>query len=1388
MHLLKAQGQPIGDGTEAVDLDLSPADIVIVSAADTEIAGLARAQAALGPGAPSLRLASLQKLRHNMSVDLFLEKTVARSRLLVLRLLGGAAYWPYGVEESVRIAKRHGVRLAVMPGCGNADPDLIARSTVPAAESERLWRTLVEGGPDNLSAALRACRSWLDGAPPPDEPKPVPAAGLFWPGLPSPDLDVIRARWPEGASVAPIVFYRAQFQAGDVAPVEALVAALAERGLGALPIYVSSLKDAAAAAFVRETFAATAPDVVLNATAFAVSKPGAEWAATPLDSADAPVLQVVFAGMDRATWEGSPRGLGARDLAMSVSLPEIDGRLMTRAVAFKSAGRFDQATETEVVALEPVADRIGFVADLAANWAGLRRTPRSERRIALILANYPTGAARLANGVGLDTPASTAVMLRALRDAGYDGEEAPETGAAVVAVMTAALEASLTSRQRSAALHLSPAGRGRRAAPGEGVQPSPNNAKAPSPAAADAASTSPRRGEVSGADAPLLSLEAYQRFLDSLPAAARDKMLSRWGAPESDPTLDAEANAFRLAIRRYGNLVLGVQPSRGFDVDPKAAHHDPDLPPPHGHLAFYAWLRESFGAQAIVHVGKHGNLEWLPGKALALSADCFPEIALGPLPHVYPFIVNDPGEGAAAKRRTSAVIVDHLTPPLARAEGTASLREVETLVDEYAEAQGLDPRRAKLLGRQILERAADLGLDRDCGFSIADDPDDALSKLDAFLCEVKELQVRNGLHVFGRSPVGLKRAELLVALARPPRGSRPGDASLLRALAGDLGLEGFDPLAADFAAPWTDPRPESLAGLSDDAWRTAGDTVERLEALALQLVAETVQTPPPSSSGLTGGPMFDIELDARDGWSGQAGPRRGVLASDGTHVSLPATHAVLDEIATVIAPRVDASGAAELAGLLTALDGRFVRPGPSGAPTRARLDALPTGRNFFALDPRSAPTEAAWTLGRKAADVLCRRHYQDHGEWPKRLAISAWGTANMRTGGDDIAQALALMGVAPQWEAGSSRVVGLEVLPLSELHRPRIDVLFRISGFFRDAFPFQIDLIDEAVRLAADRDEPDDANPIAARVRAERAAGRVAHSIFGARPGAYGTGLAPLLNEGAWETRADLAEAYLAASGFAYAQGIEGAPARAELDALAGSVDGVVQTQDAREYDLLDSDDVHEFAGGLSAAVEKLSGSAPAIYHLDTSRTETPVVRSLAEEIALVVRARASNPKWIAAMREHGHKGAAEMLATVQNLSGFAATTDAVGSHQFDALYDAYLCDAETRDFIADANPHALVAMAKAFLEAERRGFWRPKRNSAAPDLAALVTSKPDGSALHLSPAGRGRPEGTGEGERSYPDKAEAPSPARLRLATSPRRGEVKSAAPRAPHIKTEAP
>ncbi|GLK55495.1 cobaltochelatase CobN [Methylopila capsulata] len=1269
MHLLKAQGQPIGDGTEAVDLDLTPADVVIVSAADTEIAGLARAHAAFGAGAPSLRLASLQKLRHNMSVDLFLEKTVARSKLLVLRLLGGAAYWPYGVEEAVRMARRHGVKLAVMPGCHNADPDLVARSTVPADEADRLWRLLVEGGPANLATALDACRAWVDGAHVGAEAIATPAAGLYWPGLAAPDLDAIVARWADGAPAAPIVFYRAQYQAGDVAAIDALIAALVSRGLGPLPIFVSSLKEAAAAAFVRETFAAVRPAVVLNTTVFAVSKPGAVWAATPLDSADAPVLQVALAAMDRATWEASPRGLSARDLAMGVALPEIDGRIFTRAIAFKTAGRVDAATETEIVAFEAAEDRVAFVADLAANWARLRTTPRADRRVALILANYPTGAARLANGVGLDTPQSTAVMLDALRSAGYAADGAPETGAAVVEAMTAALTTSIAP---AAAAHL--------------------------------------------------SLAAYTRFLEALPAAAQGKMLDRWGLPESDPTFDAQAGGFRLAVRTYGALVLGVQPSRGFDVDPKAAHHDPDLPPPHGHLAFYVWLREVFGVHAIVHVGKHGNLEWLPGKSLALSDTCYPEIALGPLPHVYPFIVNDPGEGAAAKRRAAAVIVDHLTPPLARAEGTADLREVETLVDEYAEAQGLDPRRAASLAREILTRAASLGLDRDCGFSIADDPDDALTKLDAFLCEVKELQVRNGLHVFGRSPTGAKRAELLVALVRSPRGARPEDASLTRALAGDLGLDGFDPLKPDFAAPWTGPRPAALAEVSDEPWRTAGDTVERLERLALRL-AETGAGIPPRAEGVgrvappeaASGGVRDVEGHP------DADPTRPGFAGPPSPVPGEGSRAVLRELATVVAPRVDVSGAAEIDGLLRALDGRFVAPGPSGAPTRARLDALPTGRNFFALDPRSAPTEAAWRLGRTAADVLCRRHFQDHGEWPRRLAISAWGTANMRTGGDDIAQALALMGVAPQWEAGSSRVVGLVPLPLAELQRPRVDVLFRISGFFRDAFPFQIDLIDEAVRLVGALDEDDEANPIGARLRAETEAGRAGHSVFGAAPGAYGTGLAPLLDAGAWETRADLAEAYLTSSGFAYAQGVEGTAARAELNAIALGVDGVVQTQDAREFDLLDSDDVHEFAGGLSAAVETLKGAAPAIYHLDTSRTETPVVRSLKEEIALVVRARATNPKWIDAMREHGHKGAAEMLATVTNLSGFAATTDAVGSHQFDALYGAYLGDEAVRGFIADANPAALAAMARAFLEAERRGFWRPTRNSAMAQLETLA-------------------------------------------------------------------
>ncbi len=937
---------------------------------------------------------------------------------------------------------------------------------------------------------------------------------------------------------------------------------------------------------------------------------------------------------------------------MNVALPEVDGRILSRAVSFKAEARFDAATQCAVVGYRPVPDRVDFVAELATDWAALRTTAADERRIMVVLANYPNKDGRIGNGVGLDTPAGTLNLLRALEGEGYTVDNLPETGNALVeALLEGPTNRSATEVARSWT----------------------------EPGVACA-----RRGESES-----LSLHEYRRFFATLPESLRRRVIKRWGAPEADPFLKCDGR-FALAIKRYGNIAVGIQPARGYNIDPTGSYHDPALVPPHGYLAFYAWARQAFGAQAVVHMGKHGNLEWLPGKALALSAECYPEAALGPLPHLYPFIVNDPGEGTQAKRRSQAVIIDHLTPPLTRAESYGPLAELEQLVDEYYDAAGVDARRLEVLGRDILELSQRIGLDRDCGIGRDDDEETALTKLDNHLCELKELQIRDGLHIFGEAPSGDQLTDLLVALTRIPRRSgEGGDASILRAAAADLGLD-FDPLDCSMGEVWEGPKPPALTG--PGAWRTFGDTVERLELLARDLVAGTRAVEP----------------------------------------SWLRTANVLETIRDTIRPSVLSSGEAEIAGALKGLDGRFVKPGPSGAPTRGRLDVLPTGRNFYSVDSRTVPTPAAWTLGWKSAALLVERYRQEEGEWPTSLALSAWGTSNMRTGGDDIAQALALLGVQPTWEPVSRRVTGFEMMPLEVLDRPRVDVTLRVSGFFRDAFPSQMDLVDSAVRAVAALDEPAEMNPLAARVRADTqalvadgmdgdaAAKRAGFRVFGSKPGAYGAGLQALIDEKGWDTDADLARAYVAWGGYAYGSGAEGAAEHGLFENRLAGVDAVLQNQDNREHDLLDSDDYYQFEGGMTAAVRVLSGEQPRVYHNDHSRPESPRIRGLDEEIARVVRARVVNPKWIQGVMRHGYKGAFEMAATVDYLFAFAATARVVADHHFDAVFEAYLEDDDVRKFLEDNNPNALREMSERLLEALDRGLWRPRSNSAAFRLSDL--------------------------------------------------------------------
>lgn len=1230
MHLLAATPGSIDDGKEPVDLGQTPADVVFISAADTELAGLSQARGEV-TNPPGLRLANMMHLAHPMSVDLHIDKCATKSRLVIARVLGGVGYWKYGAEQYAAHLRDTGVPLALLPGDDKPDAELRALSTVSDEDYDALWAYLVEGGPENAVGFLNYTRAMLDGSDKPEAARPLLRAGVYWPGAGVSDLGTARADWTDGAPLVPIIFYRALVQGAGLNPINRLVRALLRQGLNPLPVFVASLKDPVSVATMEHLFTEAAPDVILNCTSFAVGSPHEDDTAQPANPFQlpwcqaAPVFQVVLAGSSEEAWAEGLTGLSARDIAMNVALPEVDGRILSRAISFKGEAFFDDATECPIATYRARGDRVQFVAELAASWAKLRRAKAADRRVALIMANYPNKDGRLANGVGLDTPAAVVHALGLLNINGYRVTGAPaDSDTLMQAVMTGPTN-WLTDRAA-------------------------------------------RAGGVA------LSMADYQISYGQLPWTLREAIETRWGKPEADPFYtpgDVDCGSFALAVLQYGNVVVGVQPARGYNIDPTDTYHSPDLVPPHNYLAFYFWLRHTFGAHAIVHMGKHGNLEWLPGKSVALSGECWPEAVLGPIPHVYPFIVNDPGEGTQAKRRSQAVIIDHLTPPLTRAETYGPLRDLEALVDEYYEAAGVDPRRIEYLRREILTLTSATGLDVDVGM-VGDDEDQDLAKLDAYLCELKEAQIRDGLHIFGQSPEGRLERDLVQALVRVPRGSgEGGDASLIRALAKDLELD-FDPLDCDMAAPWTGPRPDLLSG--EGSWRSHGDTVERLEELASRMLDGEIKEPGDASA------------------------------------------AVLTEIAARVRPNVAACGPGEKTGLLTALAGQFVAPAPSGAPTRGRLDTLPTGRNFYSVDSRAVPTPTAWALGWKSASLLIEKHLQTHGDWPRAMLVTAWGTANMRTGGDDIAQTLALMGVKPKWDSANRRVTGFEVIPATALGRPRVDVTLRVSGFFRDAFPQLISLVDSAARAVQALDEPDDVNPAAVRVRA----GEAAHRVYGSKPGAYGAGLQAMIDERLWANKADLANAYLEWGGYAYGAGSEGARDREGFEARLSQVEAIVQNQDNREHDILDSDDYYQFEGGAAAAVSTLQGRDRPIYHNDHSRPERPVIRTLDDEIGRVVRSRVVNPKWIEGVKRHGYKGAFEIAATVDYLFAFAATTGAVKGHHFDLVYSAFIDDDDTRDFIDEHNAPALKEIAERLTEAIERGLWMPRSNSARARLDAL--------------------------------------------------------------------
>jgi cobaltochelatase CobN len=1207
---------PAADGV--IFVEQQPAPIVVITAADTDIQTLAAAIAQLPDGFPAVRGVNLLQLQQQLTIDAYAETVLSQAKVIIVRLIGGQAYWRYGLEVVKETAQQTGAVLIVLPGDERPDPTLVSHSTVALATVNRIWQYFIEAGSENYQQLLKfIAAQFLDYATPYQRPQPVPRVGLY--------------REQPSSSGVGILFYRAHYLSGNTAVIDALCAALGAQGLTPMPIFVSSLKEPdVQRELIRYCHGRVA--ILLNTTSFSLASLETDTPQVTLwETLNVPVLQVIFSGGSLSLWESSSQGLLPRDMAMNVALPEVDGRIITRAVSFKGVQAQNPMLQTDVVVYEPEPSRIEFVAKLAANWIKLKETPVAERKIALVLANYPNRDGRIANGVGLDTPASCLEILKALQNAGYTVGELPETSDALMETLTTGITND-------------PEGVGHRQI------------------------------------RQILSKANYQHHFQQLPLAVQAEIEAQWGVEEMAD--------FPIAGIQFGNVFVGIQPARGYDQDPSLNYHAPDLVPPPAYLAFYQWLQAEFGAQAVVHVGKHGNLEWLPGKSVALSESCYPEAVFGPMPHLYPFIVNDPGEGSQAKRRSQAVILDHLTPPMTRAELYGSLHQLEGLIDEYYEAQTLDPNRVTLVRDRLVKLIRQEHLHQELGFDceLSEDRIAAvLTQADGYLCELKEAQIRDGLHILGQCPTGRQLRDLVVAIARNPNAKRLG---LTRALALDWQLD-FDPLTTDLGEQLPAPHPHL------PTCRLVGDAVTVLEDYAAALVDQI---------------MAEAEMPA-------VGEN---------------TKQELEWVRDHLLPALRQTDQ-EMVNLLRGLDGQYVASGASGAPTRGRPEVLPTGRNFYAVDIRAIPTEAAWDIGRKAAETLVERYTQEHGEYPKTLGLSIWGTSTMRTGGDDLAQAMALLGVQPVWDGVSRRVIDFEILPLSVLGRPRVDVTLRISGFFRDAFPNLIDLFDSAVTAVAGLEESADQNPLAAQVKTEtqrwvtegltleQAQARSRYRIFGSKPSAYGAGLQGLIASQNWTSEADLARAYINWSAYAYTRNTEGKSAPEAFTQRLGTLQVVLQNQDNREHDLLDSDDYYQFQGGLTAAVRALSDNNPTLYYGDNSQVAQPKVRKLSEEIARVYRSRVINPKWIAGVMRHGYKGAFEMAATLDFLFAYDATTHCVEDYMYTGVAQAYLFDPSVHNFIRDSNPWALRDMAERLLEANQRGLWQQVDASVLDLLRALV-------------------------------------------------------------------
>ena len=1227
--------------------------IVYVTTADTEILALSRAVRELPDDFPPLKVVNPNRMPEDMTPEVL----ISGASMALVRLLGGRRAWEEGFDRLVRACTQNGIPLLAWSGEQHADAELTAASTAPAAIVGEAFEYLRHGGVENLKQVLRFLSDTLlmsgYGFEP---PSPLPEFGVYHPAYPEHVAvnDFMAQHWQPGRPAIGVLFYRTHWMSGNRDFIDALVHEIEGMACNVLPIFCYSLRSPGGppSDFVELLIDADGQlrvDCLVSTLSYSMGTLAVHgatvaegWSVDFLDDLNVPIIQAVASTSSHAEWEQSDAGLTPLDTAMTVAIPEFDGRIISVPFSFKEVVSEDETVGGVVTKYIPVADRVREVAGLARRMARLRQTPQAEKRIAVLLSSYPTKAARIGNAVGLDSLASLMHVLEALREAGYDlGDTLPSDGDDLIHTLIA--RGSYDKEFLTEAQLQTAAGQ--------------------------------------------IRAEDYKGWFAQWPQDVQTALQDAWGEPPGQ--MYRHDGSVAVMGLQFGNVFVGIQPPRGFGENPVAIYHDPALAPSHHYLGTYHWLKRVFQADSIVYIGKHGTLEWLPGKGIGLSSSCYPDIALGDIPLIYPFIINDPGEGTQAKRRAHAIIVDHLIPAMMRAETYNDIARLEQLLDEYYQVQTLDPSKLPVIRTQIWELIVRAELHHDLHASEApDDFDDFLLHVDGYLCEIKDAQIRDGLHTLGQTPMGEQRIGLVMAMLRLDNGSVR---SLRHALADLAGVD-YTALLAEPGVRFQMPLPAFLT--ADQAGiHTHSDVIDTLEQAGRGLLTA----------------LADRGWDAAQVAS---------VVREQLGVAAPEVERTLRFACEVIVPSLERTPD-EIRNILRALDGEYIPAGPSGAPTRGLAHVLPTGRNFYSVDPKTLPSPIAYRVGTDLANSLIEKYLAEEGSYPESIGIVVWGTSAMRTHGDDIAEVLALLGVRPVWQEESRRVIGIDVIPLAELGRPRIDVTLRISGFFRDAFPNLVHLVDDAIQTVAGLDEPPEQNFVrkhfmadrdtyrAAGVSAEAAQERSLYRIFGSKPGTYGAGILPLLDERNWRSDQDLAEVYMAWGGYAYTKTAYGAAASDEFKTRFAEIVVAVKNQDNREHDIFDSDDYLQYHGGMVAAIRALSGRDPKAYFGDSSDPSRARVRALADEARRVFRTRVVNPKWIESMQRHGYKGAFEMAATVDYMYGYDATAQVIDDWMYEQLTDRYVLDSEVQQFFRDKNPWALRNIIERLMESVDRGLWQ---------------------------------------------------------------------------------